>query len=76
VESQIAVDSIVLSTCSEAEALAAADAFFGDPDRWEPSLIAYRLRSDFQADWKAEVGRWLLAAKDLGYIDQLTNKLE
>jgi len=76
VESQIAVDSIVLSTCSEAEALGAADAFFGDPDRWEPSLIAYRLRSDFQADWKAEVGRWLVAAMDLGYIDHLTHKLE
>lgn len=75
-ESQVAVESTVLSTCSEADALGATDAFFGDPARWEPSLIAYRLRSDFQADWKAEVGRWLLAAKDLGYVAQLEKKLE
>jgi hypothetical protein len=38
-------------------------------------LIAYRLSDDFQANWKTEVGHWLLFARDWGFLERLRKRL-
>jgi hypothetical protein len=72
---RVSVDATELRACSAAEALAFADRVLGDADSWGPSMIAYRLQSSFQADWKVEVGAWLMLAKRLGFLTRLLNRL-
>lgn len=35
----------------------------------------YRLNSEFQAGWKAEVGHWLLFANRCGFLDKLSHRV-
>ncbi len=57
-------------------ALALVDEHLGPPSAWDASaLMAYRLEADFQADWKAEVGHWLHAAKAHGALDKFLKPL-
>ncbi|HEX2880958.1 MAG TPA: hypothetical protein VHO25_15610 [Polyangiaceae bacterium] len=61
-----------LHRITEAEALTLVDETLGSPEDWAASaLLQYRLSADFQADWKAEVGHWLHAAKAYGFLDQM-----
>ncbi|MEO8184563.1 MAG: hypothetical protein ABI895_37615 [Deltaproteobacteria bacterium] len=75
-ETRISTNADELRDCSKGEALAAVDELLGAAERWEPSLIAYRLRSAFQADWKTEVGCWLRFAKTHGFLAQLMHRLQ
>ena len=55
-----------------AQALALVDQQLGPPEAWAGSaLLNYRLSADFQADWKAEVGHWLHAARQFGFLEQM-----
>jgi hypothetical protein len=74
-ETKVSIDARVIRRYPDDEALAAVENVLGPPQRWAPSLIEYRLSSDFQADWKCEVGCWLLNARDLGYLDRLESRL-
>jgi hypothetical protein len=60
-----------LHTIDDHAARAFVDAVFGRPDEWRSLLIQYRLSSDFQADWKAEVGHWLKTAERLGFLEKV-----
>jgi hypothetical protein len=64
-----------LRKCTVADALAIAEATLGDADVWARSLVAYRLTSEFQQDWKLEVGCWLRLADELGFLEQLRNRI-
>lgn len=57
----------------EEEALAFVDHHLGPASSWPSPLIAYRMASDFQADWKAELGQWLKAAEQFGFLSQVLN---
>ena len=73
-ESQVSIDAKHLRRFSEREALEFADHILGESELWSPSLIAYRLSSSFQEDWKTEVGSWLLLAKTLGFLDKFKSQ--
>jgi hypothetical protein len=75
-ESAIGVSADALAISSEPEGCSAVDRLLGDPHVWEPSLIGYRFREPFQADWKAEVGRWLLHAEQLGFVQPLVTLIQ
>ncbi|MCK6536213.1 MAG: hypothetical protein L6Q84_24875 [Polyangiaceae bacterium] len=64
-----------LHVVSREEALAFVDALFGSPEEWRSPLIRYRLSSDFQSDWKEEVGNWLKTAERLSFLDPLLDRL-
>ncbi|MCY1076354.1 hypothetical protein [Archangium lansingense] len=55
----------------EADALALVDQHFGPPEGWPSELIAYRLGSSFQTDWKIELGQWLKAADQHGFLEKV-----
>jgi hypothetical protein len=74
-ETKVSIDAHVIRRYPDGEALAAVEDVMGAPERWAPSLIEHRLSSDFQADWKCEVGCWLLKARDLGFLDTLKSRL-
>jgi hypothetical protein len=57
------------------EALDLVDRLLGPPGEWPSPLIAYRLTSDFQADWKAEVGQWLRAAEQFGFLERVMHEI-
>ena len=75
VESKVSIDAQAIRRYRDDDALAFASHVLGDPEVWSPSLIEYRLTSDFQADWKQEVGCWLLAAQEYGFLGRLQNRL-
>lgn len=64
-----------LHRLSSADALALVDRHFGDASEWPSPIIQYRLSSDFQADWKEEVGHWLHTADRHGFLQPLLNKV-
>lgn len=51
------------------------DQQLGGPGDWPSPLIAYRLASDFQEDWKVEVGQWLKAAEQYGFLDRVLHDI-
>lgn len=53
---------------SQSEAIARAERLLGTADEWPSLLMKYRWTSDFQADWKAEIGHWLHTAEESGYL--------
>ena len=64
-----------LHTIEEAEALALVDQTLGEPATWTSEMVRYRLSSEFQKDWKVEVGQWLATARQFGYLIPLTARL-
>ncbi|HTA88437.1 MAG TPA: hypothetical protein VK745_02635 [Polyangiaceae bacterium] len=57
-------------------AMALVDEDLGPPSDWAASaLMSYRLQAEFQADWKAEVGHWLHAAKSNGFLEKMLKPL-
>ena len=75
VETKVSIDATKIRRHSAADALVYADEVLGDSTNWFPSLVAYRLASEFQADWKTEVGCWLLLARDQGFLRPLVKRL-
>ena len=58
------------------EALAFAEDSLGPPSSWPSPLVAYRLGSDFQADWKTEVGQWLKTAQRFGFLARVLHDVD
>jgi hypothetical protein len=65
------VHALELHVVDDGAARAFVDEKFGRSEEWRSFLIQYRLTSDFQADWKAEVGHWLKTAERLGFLDKV-----
>lgn len=74
-ESKISIDANQIQRYSKAEAIDFVEEVLGSAQSWAPSLVEFRLSSDSQEDWKTEVGRWLLLARDLGFLDPLRKRL-
>lgn len=75
-EDSPSVDGHELWRISTPEALALVDQKLGSPETWGASaLLNYRLSADFQADWKAEVGHWLNAARTFGFLEEMLRPL-
>jgi len=64
-----------LHRLSREEALLFVDDALGTSDAWPSPLIAYRLHDAFQAEWKCELGQWLAAAKQYGFINVVLDQL-
>lgn len=61
---------------SHEAALELVDTHLGLPTTWSASaMLQYRLDADFQANWKAEVGHWLYAAKRNGFLEEMLKPL-
>ena len=56
---------------AEADALEFADEIMGSCPCWRESLRVYRWADSFAEEWKVEAGRWLLFARDQGFLDAL-----
>ena len=75
-ETKLSIDAHTIRRYHDQDALAFVDLVLGSPDAWSRSLVAYRLTSDSEANWKMEVGCWLLLARDLGFLEALKVKLK
>ena len=75
-ETKISIDAKAFRRYPADDAARAVDDILGPPEIWGPSLIEFRLSSDSQADWKVEVGCWLLAAKEYRFLERLNNRLD
>ncbi|MDB4963964.1 MAG: hypothetical protein JWP01_3963 [Myxococcales bacterium] len=64
-----------LHRISEAEALALVERLLGDESQWPSPLIKYRFKSEWQRDWKAELGHWLHTAGTFGFQGQLVDRV-
>lgn len=65
---KIAIDARKLHLLSDSNALALFDTALGSGSAWRSSLMQYRTTSEFQRDWKIEVGNWLERARQLGFL--------
>ncbi len=74
-ETKVSLTASDLWPRSREEALSFANEHLGNSKFWQPSLVAYRLGSDFQDDWKVEVGFWLLAANQFGFLTALIQRI-
>ena len=64
-----------MSRVTDQDACAFVDSIIGDSTEWSSPLLVYRLTSDFQSDWKAEVGRWLLFAHQNNFLPKVKHRL-
>lgn len=71
----LSVNASNLHEISSEHAIALVNQEFGLADEWESPIISYRLSSNFQADWKEEIGHWLHTAKILGFAKPLLNRI-
>jgi hypothetical protein len=65
-----------LHRASPEEALALVDRVLGPAETWPSPLLAYRLGSDFQEDWKVELGQWLKAAEKFEFLDHVVKLID
>jgi hypothetical protein len=65
------VNVVELHRVSADEALQLVDQALGPAESWKSPLLSYRLSSDFQADWKVEVGQWLATARSFGFLEKV-----
>ena len=70
-----AIDVREIQRLSDAGAMKFVDDVLGPPDAWPSPLIQYRLGAEFQADWKVELGQWLKAAQEFGFLEQVLHQL-
>ena len=68
-------DRTALHSISDDEAVQLVDERFGSATEWSSPIISYRLSSDFQRHWKAEIGHWLATAQRHDYDDRLVEKV-
>jgi len=69
------ITAAALHEISDADALALVDRVLGEASQWPSPLIQYRFTSEWQADWKAELGHWLHAAERLGFQELLVDRV-
>lgn len=69
------VTAAALHDVSSDEALTFLQKQFGAAAEWRSGLLSYRLSSDFQKDWREEVGHWLKTAEAHGYLKPLLNRV-
>lgn len=70
------VDVRDLHRVTEEEALALVDRHLGQSGSWPSALVNYRFKSDWQADWKEEVGHWLHAADSNGFLASMLRPIQ
>lgn len=69
------ITASALHRITDVEALALVEHLLGDASQWPSPLINYRFTSEWQADWKAELGHWLHTAGTLGFQGQLVARV-
>ena len=75
-ESTPSADGHELWRISNEEALALVDTELGASADWARSaILEYRLATEFQSDWKSEIGHWLHAAKRNGFLEKMLRPL-
>lgn len=72
---RVAIDVTRLHLVTPEEAMRIFDTLLGSGAAWSSPLMQYRTTSDFQADWKVEVGNWLERARRLGFLEQLLRNI-
>ncbi len=70
-EHRVAIGVSALHLVPNDEAIRIFEEVIGSGGTWASPLMQYRTTSDFQADWKIEVGNWLERGRRLGYLDHL-----
>lgn len=76
VESRSAtIPASALASISTAAACRKVDLLLGTPDEQPSPLLRQRFQSEFQSDWKAEVGQWLATAEELGFLEPLWDRV-
>lgn len=68
-------DRSLLHSLSDDEAVQLVDERLGASSEWTSPIISYRLSSDFQRHWKAEIGHWFATARRHGYDERLVEKV-
>lgn len=68
---KVAINAETLHVLPDADAIRLFDEVLGRGTAWQSELMQYRTTSDFQADWKVEVGNWLARARLLGFLDEV-----
>lgn len=68
------LETWMLHTATEDDAVSALRRHFGDPSDWSSAAIRRLLGSDFQRDWQIEAGHWVLAAEEHGYAESVVRK--
>lgn len=69
------IEAEEVALCDPATAMAFFDEQLGEASTWPSPLLRYRLSSDFQGMWKAEVGQWLKRADMLGFLDPVVERV-
>lgn len=64
-----------LHQVDRATALSLVDSLLGEASEWSSPLLRYRLASEFQSDWKEEIGHWLRSAQEHGFLLPLLGRL-
>lgn len=70
------VDVRDLHRAASEAALALVDQHLGQSGSWPSALVNYRFKSDWQADWKEEVGHWLHAADWNGFLADMLRPIQ
>ena len=65
--SKVSIDASELHVLTDDDAVAMFDRDLGSGSAWASPLMQYRTTSEFQRDWKIEVGNWLERARQLGF---------
>jgi hypothetical protein len=72
---RVAISTEALHLVSPDEAVRIFDTTIGGGGTWASPLMQYRTTSDFQRDWKVEVGNWLERARLLGHLAQVQRNI-
>lgn len=68
------LEASTLHRITDDQAIALVDQELGGVDEQGSALLQYRWASDWQADWKAEVGHWLATARRVGCLASLVQR--
>jgi hypothetical protein len=68
--------AVSITLIDDDTARALVDEVLGLAEEWFPPLMSYRLRSDDQDDWKAELGNALFYARREGFLNPLVTLLK
>ena len=67
--------AVAINLLNDQAACEMVDRVLGLAHEWHAPLMSYRLASDFQSDWKAEVGNVLCFAERQGFLEPLRDLL-
>ena len=73
---RVAISVTELHLLSDEDAINNFDSLLGFGEEWKSELMQYRTTSDFQADWKIEVGNCLERARRLGFLPDILRDVQ